>query len=118
MTIKPTAAKDDRTATGTLADRRAHPRARGPFEGWWDGSSTQSGRVVDLSVGGCFVQSTELPNGGQVIVVSIAVTGGQINIPAEVLYTEANQGFAVKFVDMPDGILNLLRKEVEAKLRR
>ena len=64
------------------------------------------------------MESVQLPDSGQIIVVSIAVAGGQINIPAEVLYTEVNQGFAVKFVDMPDGLLELLRKEVETKLRR
>jgi len=42
--------------------------------------------------------------------------GGEINVPAEVLYGEANQGFAVRFVDMPDGVHELLRKELDRKL--
>jgi hypothetical protein len=99
-----------------MSERRAHPRVKGPFEGWWDGAGTKAGRVTDLSVGGCFVESLLLPNPGQVVTVSIAVGGGQINLPAQVLYGEATHGFAVKFVDMPDGIANLLKKEVENKL--
>jgi hypothetical protein len=97
-------------------ERRAHPRIKGPFEGWWDGTSRQTGRVVDLSLGGCFVESVQLPTNGQVIVLSIAVQGSEINVPAEVLYGEANQGFAVRFVDMPDGVHELLRKELDRKL--
>jgi PilZ domain len=99
-----------------VAERRAHPRIKGPFEGWWDGTSRQSGRLVDLSMGGCFVESVQLPNNGQVIVVSIAVQNGQINVSGEVLYSELNQGFAVRFVDMPDGVADLLRNELDRKL--
>jgi hypothetical protein len=44
------------------------------------------------------------------------VQGGEINVPAEVLYGEANQGFAVRFVDMPDGVHELLRKELDRTL--
>ena len=99
-----------------MAERRAHPRIKGPFEGWWDGTSRQSGRLVDLSMGGCFVESVQLPKNGQVIVVSIAVDGGQVNIAGEVLYGEVNQGFAVRFVDVPDGVAELLRKVLDRKL--
>jgi hypothetical protein len=97
-------------------ERRAHPRVKGPFEGFWDGSGTQVGRIVDLSVGGCFVESVALPSVGQLVTVSMAVTGGQINLSAEVLYAESNLGFAVRFVDMPEPIANVLRKEIAHNL--
>jgi hypothetical protein len=97
-------------------DRRAHPRVKGPFEGFWDGSGTQVGRVVDLSVGGCFVESVTLPNAGQIVTVSMAIAGGQINLSAEVLYTESNLGFAARFVDVPDLVADVLRKEIAHKL--
>ena len=99
-----------------MPERRAHPRIKGPFEGWWDGTSRQTGRLVDLSLGGCFVESVQLPTAGQVVVISIAVQGGQINIPGEVLYTEMHQGFAVRFVNPPDGVVDLLRKELDRKV--
>jgi hypothetical protein len=98
-----------------LVERRAHPRIKGPFEGWWDGTSRQTGRLVDLSLGGCFVESVQLPKDGQVVVISIAIQGGQIDVPGEVLYGELNQGFAVRFVDVPEGVADLLRKELDRK---
>ena len=101
---------------GPVVERRAHPRVKGPFEGFWDGSGTQVGRIVDLSVSGCFVESVTLPSMGQTVTVSMAVAGGQINLTAEVLYAESNLGFAVRFVDMPDQVANVLRKEIARKL--
>jgi hypothetical protein len=101
---------------GPVNDRRAHPRVKGPFEGFWDGSVTQVGRIVDLSVGGCFVESVTLPSTGRVVTVSLAVTGGQINLSAEVLYVEPALGFAVRFVDMPEQVANVLRKEISNQL--
>ena len=59
----------------------APPRVRMP-EGFWD-AGTQDGRIVDLSVSGCFIESDGLPKVGQSVTVSIAITGGQINLPAE-----------------------------------
>ena len=96
-----------------MSERRAHPRVKGPFEGFWDGSTTRAGRISDLSVGGCFIESlTPQPHAGQHITVSIAVSGGQINLPGEVIYIEGAQGFAVKFVDPPGAAIEVLRKEV------
>jgi hypothetical protein len=100
-----------------VSERRANPRVKGPFEGFWDGAGTQSGRIVDLSVTGCFIESVMLPVMGQRVTVSLAVTGGQINLPGEVVYAEANLGFAVHFVDTAPEILDVLRKEIERKLR-
>jgi PilZ domain len=99
-----------------VSERRAHPRVKGPFEGFWDGAGTQSGRIVDLSVSGCFIESVTLPTVGQPVTVSIAVTGGQINLPAEVVYAESNLGFAVRFVETPPEVSNVLRKEIDKKL--
>ena len=101
-----------------MSERRAHPRVKGPFEGYWDGSGTQSGRVVDLSVSGCFIESVALPAIGQAVTVSIAVAGGQCNLPGEVVYAESNLGFAVRFVETPVEVLNVLRKEIERKQPR
>jgi PilZ domain len=99
-----------------VSERRAHPRVKGPFEGYWDGAGRQDGRIVDLSVSGCFIESVALPRVGQTVTVSIAISGGQINLPAEVLYSESNQGFAVRFVDTPAEVANVLRKEIANKL--
>jgi hypothetical protein len=99
-----------------VPERRAHPRVKGPFEGFWDGAGTQNGRIVDLSVSGCFIESVALPKVGQTVTVSIAISGGQINLPAEVVYAESNVGFAVRFVETPAEVANVLRKEIANKL--
>ena len=99
-----------------MSERRAHPRVKGPFEGWWDGAGSQSGRISDLSVGGCFVGSATQPPAGQIVMIVLAIGSGQIQIPAEVLYGKSNEGFAVRFVDVPEGIVEILRKEVERRL--
>ena len=98
-----------------MSERRAHPRVKGPFDGWWDGSGRQSGRIMDLSEGGCFVESITQPTVGQVVFISITIGAGEIRLPADVLYGESNQGFAVKFVDVPEAILEVLRQELERR---
>jgi hypothetical protein len=99
-----------------VPERRANPRVRGPFEGFWDGSGTQSGRIVDLSISGCFIESLTLATVGRQVTVSLAITGGQINLPAEVVYVEPRLGFAVRFLDLPEEVTNVIRKEIAAKL--
>lgn len=101
-----------------MSERRANPRVRGPFEGFWDGAGRQDGRIVDLSVSGCFIESVALPKVGQIVTVSIAISGGQINLPAEVVYAQATHGFAVRFVETPVEVANVLRKEIANKLPR
>jgi len=100
-----------------VSERREYPRAKGPFEGWWDGSGRQGGRVTDLSVGGCFVESVAQPVVGQVVIVWLAIGAGQIQLPAEVMYCESNHGFAVRFVEVPQAILDVVRQEVERRLQ-
>ena len=101
-----------------MSERRANPRVRGPFEGFWDGAGRQDGRIVDLSVSGCFIESIALPKVGQIVTVSIAISGGQINLPAEVVYAQATHGFAVRFVETPVEVANVLRTEIANKLPR
>ena len=100
-----------------MSERREYPRAKGPFEGWWDGAGRQGGRVTDLSVGGCFVESVTLPAVGQVVIVWLSIGAGQIQVPGEVMYCEANHGFAVRFVEVPHAILEIVSLEVERRLQ-
>ena len=99
-----------------MSERRMNPRVKGPFEGYWDGSGVQHGRVVDLSVSGCFIESVMLPTTGQVVMVSLAIGGGQINLPGEVVYAETNLGFAVRFKEAPAAIVDIIRREIASRL--
>ena len=99
-----------------MSERRVHPRIKGPFEGFWDGSATREGRIVDLSVGGCFVESVSPPDTSQQRVnVSVVTGSGQIEVVGEVIYVEAGQGFAVRFVDPPPNVVEILAKEVASR---
>jgi hypothetical protein len=99
-----------------VSERRLNRRAKGPFEGYWNGAGVRQGRVVDLSVSGCFIESVMLPAEGQVVMVSIAVGAGHINLPGEVVYTERNLGFAVRFTEAPAAIVDILRREIASRL--
>ena len=70
----------------------------------------------NLSEGGCFVESVTQPPVGQIVFISMAISAGEIQLPAEVLYGESHQGFAVRFVEVPEGILEVLRQELQRRL--
>ncbi|MEO7272227.1 MAG: PilZ domain-containing protein [Vicinamibacterales bacterium] len=99
-----------------MSERRLNPRVKGPFEGYWDGTGVQQGRVVDLSVSGCFIEAVILPAEGQVVMVSISIGAGRIDLPSEVVYVERNQGFAVRFTEAPAAIIDSLRREIASRL--
>ena len=99
-----------------MSERRQNPRVQGPFEGYWDGTGAQQGRVVDLSVSGCFLESITAPAVGQVVVVSIAIGPGQIDLPGEVVYAETNLGFGVRFTEAPAALIDVLRREIARRL--
>jgi hypothetical protein len=101
---------------GQVSERRHNARVKGPFEGYWDGTGVQQGRVVDLSVSGCFIEAVTLPAEGQVVMVSIAIGAGRIELPGEVVYSEANLGFAVRFTETPPAIVDSLRREIASRL--
>jgi len=101
---------------GPVAERRANPRVKGPFEGYWDGTGIRPGRILDLSESGCFIESAALPPPGQPVTVSIRIGGGQINLPGEVVYGEADLGFAVCFNEASPPIMDVLRREIASRL--
>jgi PilZ domain len=101
---------------GPVAERRANPRVKGPFEGYWDGTGSQQGRILDLSESGCFIESVALLPPGQPVTVSISIGGGQINLPGEVVYGAADLGFAVRFHEASPPIVGVLRREIAGRL--
>jgi hypothetical protein len=83
-------------------ERRGAARLVGPFEGSWDGASgMRECRVTDLSVSGCFIDAYASQPIGARITAEIKVHGQSFRLPAEVVYVDRVQGFAVKFLE-PD----------------
>jgi hypothetical protein len=86
-------------------ERRASARFPGPFEGSWDGASgMRECRVTDLSAGGCFIDAYASQPVGARIVTELKIKGHLVRLPAEVVYVDRIQGFAVRFLDSnPEG---------------
>ena len=99
-----------------MSDRRAHPRISGPFEGSWEGAGREAGRVVELSVSGCFLETMTTPAAGLIVDVSITLTGGRVTLRGQVISAEPNLGFSVNFVDVPAEAAELLSREVAGRL--
>jgi hypothetical protein len=96
-----------------VSERRAHPRLKGPFEGSWDGSGRVD-RIIDVSVGGCFIESVTHPPAAQQIRLSITFQGRQFSVRGVVLYSEQNHGFAVGFEEPPPEMLDLVGRTVSS----
>jgi hypothetical protein len=78
-------------------DRRTTPRAPGVLDGVWYGSG-QRCRITSLSVSGCYIESLTPPDKGARVRVRIELLQqGSVTIQAEVVYSEARMGFAVRF---------------------
>jgi hypothetical protein len=101
-----------------MSERRANPRVKGPFDGYWDGAGRQAGRILDLSVTGCFIDSQTLPSIGQMVKVVITIEDAQLDLPAVVVYSEPQQGFAVHFGDLPEQVSNALAREIARRLEK
>jgi hypothetical protein len=102
---------------GLVPERRAHPRLKGPFEGSWDGSGRVD-RIIDVSIGGCFVECMTPPPVAQRIRISITFEGRHFSIRGVVLYAERNYGFAVRFEDPPPDLLDLIERAVSPETPR
>jgi hypothetical protein len=64
----------------------------------WSGSPGAPGRVIDLSFGGCFVQSPVVPAGNDEVTISLDAEPEHPLIGTTV-YTLDGFGFAVRFPD-------------------
>ncbi len=81
--------------------RRRYERVRGPFDGIRVGLLEMPVRIHDLSVGGCFVNSTHEQKEGSRFVLKIELPEeGWISVKAETLYRRPGFGYAVRFIDV------------------
>ncbi len=95
-------------------ERRRHQRFAQPLDGSWNGASgTGRCRIVDISVGGCFIESLAAPGVGETAVITVGVGDHTLAFTGDVLYVEPNMGFAVKFrpiqAEHMDALLPFLR---------
>lgn len=83
-------------------ERRQHRRIQGPFDGTFEGAAgRRQARIVDLSVGGCFVDVLSGPAKGDPVKLELQVGDRKARLRGEVVYVDKVQGFAVRFTENP-----------------
>jgi hypothetical protein len=99
-------------------ERRRMPRASVPLEGEWDGASGHRvGRIADISVGGCFVESVAMPAIGEALALRVTLPGGIVlDVQGVVTYAALGMGFGVRFLDLNDEQQMLLDEAMQRLL--
>jgi hypothetical protein len=77
------------------------------------GAGPRRRAIWDLSTGGCYIEAlTPLPPGER-LTIEILLPEGLVSAGGQVVYSVANQGFAVSFSDLHDDAVHALRLAVE-----
>jgi hypothetical protein len=98
-------------------NRRACPRAAGPFDGRRVGALETPIKIFDLSVGGCFINSMHEQQPGVTMVLKIDLPDQpSITVTAQSLYSRAEFGFAVLFINVNPSTQAKLEQAVRTAL--
>lgn len=89
---------------GNGRERREDERSRVSLDAWWEGlSGRQGARVSDISMGGCFIETLNVPRVGDVIVFAIKrPTGDWLELRGTVVAADPRVGFSVSFTFLTD----------------
>ena len=100
-------------------NRRASPRAPGPFDGRRIGALETPIKIFDLSAGGCFILSMHEQQPGVTMALRIDLPDQPtITVTAQSLYSRAEFGFAVLFVNVDATTQAKLEEAVRTALAR
>ena len=93
-----------------MSERRRAERVQVSIDARWEGVAAQcAGTIVDLSVSGCFILTSDLVAEDELIRLEISTpTGGSIYLWGEVVYKLAEMGFALRFTGMADAEREML----------
>jgi len=95
--------------------RRRHVRVAVPFDGYRAGLPETPVRIVNLGLGGCFVNSTHEQKDRSRLVLKINLPQeGVVTLNAETVYRRPSVGFALRFVDVNAETSARLIRTVEA----
>jgi hypothetical protein len=98
-------------------NRRAFPRAAGPFDGRRIGALETPIKIFDLSVGGCFINSMHEQQPGVTMVLKIDLPDQpSITVTAQSLYSRPEFGFAVLFINLNSSTQAKLEQAVRTAL--
>ena len=93
-----------------MTERRGAERVQVTIDARWEGVVAQcAGTIVDLSVTGCFILTSDLVTEDELIRLDLLTpTGGSIYLWGEVVYKLSEMGFALRFTGMGDAELEML----------
>jgi hypothetical protein len=86
-------------------DKRRFARSelsKGVWVAWQGGGQRFVSRVFDLSMGGVFIPTSDLPPVGTAVKLIFEVPGGDVHAPAVVRHTVIGRGMGVEFTAMED----------------
>ena len=107
------------TAGVESRERRRHERFTGPFDGFRVDVIETPMSIFDLSLGGCFVNSSHEQEPGIKFRMKIDLPRvGWVTLTAETLYARSGYGFAVRFVDLDESTARRLEQGLDYLLDR
>jgi hypothetical protein len=94
-------------------ERRAYDRSRLIVDVFFDGQDTTGvASTKDISPGGLYMNTQASIPGGAMLLVRIPFRPGvEVICPAEVIYSEPGKGVGLRFRDVPDEALAVLKRE-------
>jgi hypothetical protein len=96
------------------SSRRRYTRVRGPFDAWRTGAVRTPVNVVELNIGGCFINGEPEPGDPDTYELRIDLgREGFIDVIAAVLYHRVD-GSAVTFLNVTPQGADRIRRTVEA----
>lgn len=94
-----------------MSDRRREKRWDVCLDAVWDGRSGNfTARVTDLSEGGCYIDSLNQTNVGEILHLKLQLPNGDLlELTGEVAHQAPPLGFGLRFIELTDDQLNNLR---------
>lgn len=85
-------------------ERREDERVMLSLEANWEGlSGRYRARVSDLSIGGCFIDTSGTVTPGEIITFEVRLPGGEwLSLRGEVAFVQPHVGFSLRFIFLTD----------------
>ena len=94
------------TALGNAVDgRRSNRRHSALLECAWSGAAGFSPtRISDISVSGCYVDSSQVPAKGEIVEITVSLDDASQVLTGQVVHSQVGMGFAVRFGPLSDSV--------------
>jgi hypothetical protein len=97
-----------------MNDRRSQERLEVCLDAVWGGGGNRPARIVDLSEGGCFVDTTGEAHTGELLSFHVQLPDGNwLELTGEVAHHMRPIGFGLRFVELSDEQREQLRRFLE-----